>query len=556
MASSSRARKNKYKQPMQEQPTFDERRFKSENHEHIFNWMMSRDIVPEVLFKLKDEEYPDIHKVIRKRGWELLCDQPQVVSMLLIHEFYANVIMKDDEEEPYLSYVRGVVVPVSPDTINRVLKTKPKRFKQPSYEERVKYDPRCVDVLSDLCKVGMDWVLDSHKQPLKLRRGDLIPQAKGWHDIVRRSLISTSNNSEVTLNRAIMIHCIMKGGKIDVGETIAKNIINIAEDVQKDSWLGYPSTILRLCEEAGVPLKEFDSTDIVSTGKPITKKLMEYVTTIQLERQPLARRKRRKEARQEEEQEEGEEQGEGEQQEDREEPAALGMNQLQAALEGISGQYSQIQRSQNEQAQQQRDLWQLMDRQRGAQAQWMDQQREYQTHMMELQQEQYTKMYEAINNSTAEYERSMNKVIKEQAQLRKEQAQQRELFHKMDNREDMLYREFNENRMFKEARHTDRIEYDMCTQEKLSYICGTLPVLNPKIQTFNEAHKVLEEQETSRVKFNIERLKDRMVSSGIWRKVEEGSTTKQQGEIRSKRREDPKGKGKQGESSKGKEPKA
>ncbi|RYR29821.1 hypothetical protein Ahy_B01g054354 [Arachis hypogaea] len=132
---------------------------------------------------------------------------------------------------------------------------KPKRFKQPSYEERVKYDQRCVDVLSDLCKVGTDWVLDSQGQPLKLRRGDLIPRAKGWHDIVRRSLIPTSNNSEVTINRAIMIHCIMKEGEINVGEIIAKNIVDTAENVKQDSWLGYPSTILCFCEDAGVPLK-------------------------------------------------------------------------------------------------------------------------------------------------------------------------------------------------------------------------------------------------------------------------------------------------------------
>ncbi|RYR61927.1 hypothetical protein Ahy_A04g019188 [Arachis hypogaea] len=376
---------------------------------------------------------------------------------------------------------------------------KPKRFKQRSYEERVTYEQRCVDVLSDLCKVGMDWVLDSQGQPLKLRRGDLIPQAKGWHDIVRRSLIPTSNNSEVTINRAIMIHCIMKGGEINVGEIIAKNIIDTSENVKQDSWLGYPSTILRLCGDAGVHLEEFEETDIVFVGKPITKNRLEYVITVQLERQPLAKRKKRKGERQEEEHEEIEE------------ASTLNMNQLQAALEGISGQYSQIQRSQEKQAQQHRDLWQLMDQQREVQAQWMNQQRECQAHRMELQQEQYTKMYEAINNSTAEYERSMNKVIQEQVQLRKEQAHQRELLHRMEARQDALQRDYNENRMFKEARHRDRIDYDICTQEKLSYICGTLPVLNPKIQTFNEAHKVLEEQEIARVQFNAQRLKDKMV---------------------------------------------
>ncbi|RYR53093.1 hypothetical protein Ahy_A06g027988 [Arachis hypogaea] len=413
--------------------------------------MSGKDVVPELPFKLRKEEYSEIQKIIRKRGWELLCNQPQEVSMLLIHEFYTNVIREFEDEEPYMSYVRGVTVDFSPNAINRVLKVKPKRFKQASYEERVENDRRYMDVLSDLCRVGTDWMLDSHGQPLKLRRGDLIPQAKGWHDIVRRSLISTSNNSEVTVNRAIMIHCIMKGEEINVGEIIANNIIDIAQKVKQDSWLGYPSTILCLCEEARVPLEEFEETDVVSIGKPLTRERLEFVTTTQLERQPLARRKKRKEARQEEEPQE------------MEEPQSLNMNQLQAALEGISGQYSQFQRSQEEQAQQQRDIWQLMDQQRGVQVQWMNQQNEYQTHMMELQQVQYTKMHEAINNSTAEYEKAMEKVIQEQAQLRKEQAQQRELLHRLDARHDTFHKEFNESRMLREARHKDRLDYDICT---------------------------------------------------------------------------------------------
>ncbi|RYR15066.1 hypothetical protein Ahy_B04g071804 [Arachis hypogaea] len=451
MASSSRARRDKQPIEEEEQNTFDRRRFKSKHNERIFSWMSRKDVVPESPFKLRKEEYSEIKKIIKKRGWELLCNPPQEVSMVLIHEFYTNVIREFDDEEPYMSYVRGVTVDFSPNTISRVLKVKQKRFKQASYEEMVENDPRYMDVFSDLCRVGTDWVLDSQRQPLKLRRGDLTPQAKGWHDIVRRSLIPTSNNSEVTANRAIIIHCIMKGGEINVGEVIAKNIIEIAQKVKQDSWLGYPSTILRLCEEAGVPLEEFEETDIVSIGKALTKERLEYVTTTQLERQPLARRKKRKEVRQEEEPQE------------MEEPNTLNMNQLQAALEGISGQYSQIQRSQEEQTKQQRDLWQLMDQQRGVQVQWMSQQNEYQTHMMELQQEQYAKMYEAINNSTAEYEKAMEKVVQEQAQLRKEQAQQRELLHRLDARHDTFHREFNESRLFREARHKDRLDYDICT---------------------------------------------------------------------------------------------
>ncbi|RYQ79690.1 hypothetical protein Ahy_Scaffold2g107665 [Arachis hypogaea] len=376
MASSSRERR---------EDEFDERRFKSKHNERIFSWMSSKDVVPELPFKLKKDEYPEIQKIIRKRGWELLCDQPQEISMLLIHEFFTNVIREYDDEEPYMSYVRGVDVDFSPDTINRVLRVKHKQFKRTSYEERVENDPRYVDVV-----------------------------------------------------------------------------------------------------KAGVPLREFEETDLVSIGKPLTKERLEFITTTQLERQPLARRKKRKEVRQEEEPQE------------MDESHTLNMNQLQAALEGISGQYSQIQRSQEEQAQQQRDLWQLMDQQRGVQVQWMNQQNEYQTHMMELQQEQYAKMQEAINNSAMEHEKAIEKVIQEQAQLRIEQAQQRELLHRLDARHETLYRDFNENRMFKEARHKDRLDYDICTQEKLSYLCSTPPLINPQIKCFNEARKIFEQQELAR----------------------------------------------------------
>ncbi|RYR77475.1 hypothetical protein Ahy_A01g001962 isoform A [Arachis hypogaea] len=118
------------------------------------------------------------------------------------------------------------------------------------------------------------------------------------------------------------------------------------------------------------------------------------------------------------------------------------------------------------------------------------------------QKEEYTKMYEIINNSAAEYERFMSKVMQEQAQLREDQAQQRELLQGMNNRQDAFYKSQSEYRMFREARHRDKVEYDMRTQARLNYVCGTLPVLNPQIQTFGEVYKVLEEQEISRVKFN------------------------------------------------------
>ncbi|KAL4300293.1 hypothetical protein AHAS_Ahas17G0186400 [Arachis hypogaea] len=106
----------------------------------------------------------------------------------------------------------------------RVLKIRVISFEEASSEARNNGDLDCEEIVNDICAVETDWVRDSKRMPRYIRREDLIPEAKGWFAIVRRSILSTSNNSEVNINRAIIVHCIMKGGKIKVPEIIANNI--------------------------------------------------------------------------------------------------------------------------------------------------------------------------------------------------------------------------------------------------------------------------------------------------------------------------------------------
>ncbi|MED6165058.1 hypothetical protein PIB30_096026 [Stylosanthes scabra] len=58
-------------------------------------------------------------------------------------------------------------------------------------------------------------------------------------------------------------------------EIIADKMVRMAQGIKEKGKLGFPSTIYKLCKDAGVPLREFRRTTKISTEKPITARRME-----------------------------------------------------------------------------------------------------------------------------------------------------------------------------------------------------------------------------------------------------------------------------------------
>ncbi|MED6140660.1 hypothetical protein PIB30_095411 [Stylosanthes scabra] len=205
------------------------------------------------------------------------------VSELLMQEFYANAAVSDEkvaneDQLPYNSFVRGIKVNFSPENIWRVM-----RFKtatagaETDYKTRQATDQRLDEVLADLCIPGATWKLSSGQPvvPIPLRRIELHPLAKGWQEFIIHSLVPTGNKSEVTIARAILIHSIMRGEEMRAKDIIADNMALIAQGLQSKGNLGFPSTIYKLCKDAGVPLREFRRTSKIPEEKYITTKRME-----------------------------------------------------------------------------------------------------------------------------------------------------------------------------------------------------------------------------------------------------------------------------------------
>ncbi|MED6186893.1 hypothetical protein PIB30_071018 [Stylosanthes scabra] len=137
----------------------------------------------------------------------------QAVGYSLIREFYANALIRDEERNQSLSYstfVKGKEVIFSLEAIHKVLNLRSKPIPNVvSYHDRKQQnDLRLDDVLRDLCVEGAQWVFHDDGRHHSLRRTNLNPMARRWYKFVIRSITPTWNRSEVTMERAVLIHSI------------------------------------------------------------------------------------------------------------------------------------------------------------------------------------------------------------------------------------------------------------------------------------------------------------------------------------------------------------
>ncbi|MED6113722.1 hypothetical protein PIB30_073491 [Stylosanthes scabra] len=230
---------------------FDEHRFCKEFNQELFNSLArKRKVILEVGFDLNEDEYPQIMEQVMLRGWRRLAAPHTSVSKLLVQEIYANAAISDEEaaeqdELPYKSFVRGI--------------------------------KRLDEVLANLCIPGATWKLSSGQSavPIQLKQTELHPLAKGWQEFIIHSLVPTGNKSKVTIARAILIHCIMRGKEVRAEDIIADNMAMIAQGLPNKGNLAFPSTIYKLCKDAGVPLREFRRTPRIPELSYITARRIE-----------------------------------------------------------------------------------------------------------------------------------------------------------------------------------------------------------------------------------------------------------------------------------------
>ncbi|MED6174984.1 hypothetical protein PIB30_074160, partial [Stylosanthes scabra] len=240
-------------------------RFKTMYHEAHFNTKLSaRRVLPELTIQVDESILDPCGFQIQQRKWEKFTKPIQAVSHLMVKEFYANAWEPDKEKRKqytYTSMVRGEDISFAPSNIKRVLKLRKDLIPNaPSYHERkANKDYRLDHVLEDLCVIGADWVRHKDRRPHYLRRADLEPMTKGWYEFICRSILPTTNRSELTVEKAVLIHSIIIGENINVEEIIAEQIYKFVYKTDVSSSFPFPSIIAALCADAKTPATPDDT---------------------------------------------------------------------------------------------------------------------------------------------------------------------------------------------------------------------------------------------------------------------------------------------------------
>ncbi|MED6223637.1 hypothetical protein PIB30_076008, partial [Stylosanthes scabra] len=230
-------------------------------------------VLPELIIKVDESILDPCGFQIQQRKWERFTKPIQAVGHLMVKEFYANAWEPDKEKRKpytYTSMVRGKDISFAPSNIKRVLKLRKDPIPNAaSYLERkANKDYRLDHVLEDLCIIGADWVRHKDGRPHYLRRADLEPMTKGWYEFICRSILPTTNRSELTVERAALIHSIIIGENINVEEIIVDQIYKFVYKTDVSSSLPFPNIIASLCADAKIPAILYDT--LIPQEPPIT----------------------------------------------------------------------------------------------------------------------------------------------------------------------------------------------------------------------------------------------------------------------------------------------
>ncbi|KAK8558871.1 hypothetical protein V6N13_098498 [Hibiscus sabdariffa] len=114
-----------------------------------------------------------------------------------------------------------------------------------------------------LCEEGTAWNTTG-RNPHSVSRPSLQPEAKLWNTFVKRNIMPTSHNQTVDRTRLLLIHTIITGYRVNIGEILAKELA--AACANDKGILAFPCLISALCRRAAVPTSPSDKYQAEKKG--------------------------------------------------------------------------------------------------------------------------------------------------------------------------------------------------------------------------------------------------------------------------------------------------
>ncbi|KAL3839043.1 hypothetical protein ACJIZ3_023634 [Penstemon smallii] len=220
-------------------------RFETMKGNNLFKkYTCKKEIIMEAGFDMRDETQPG-YKAIEARGWTKFCSPPTVEGFKgMVQQFYVNF------------KVRGIDVPISEDLINEYYGLDVyKDGDQDEYRKGCQSHVDKEEVIKVICGKQPEWI-DGDK--ILIRVGSLKKEScNPWFKFMISRFLPKIQTSTVTMDRGLLVYCIVTGKKINVGKVIYGSM----EKASKSNAVSlyFPSLITYFCKRAGVPREENES---------------------------------------------------------------------------------------------------------------------------------------------------------------------------------------------------------------------------------------------------------------------------------------------------------
>ncbi|KAK9001918.1 hypothetical protein V6N11_024613 [Hibiscus sabdariffa] len=198
-----------------------------------------------------------VYNRINELSWFRFARQPVRANYNWVLEFYANNEAGED-----FSMVRGRRVPATAAIINDLLglpNDAPSFYAMLEGIEEEDYEV----IKNILCLPNTEWNTTG-RNPNSVSCLSLLPEVKLWNTFVKRNLMPTSHNQTVDRTRLLLIHTIMTGFRVNVGEILANELA--AHCANDKGILAFPCLVSNLCRRANAPMFDSDKYQADKTG--------------------------------------------------------------------------------------------------------------------------------------------------------------------------------------------------------------------------------------------------------------------------------------------------
>lgn len=130
---------------------FDRRKFISAIVIDRFDYLVNKALTPECGLR-PDEFDGEMGHQINKRSWDTFTDQPELVVVAMVKEFYANV----EDKTPFTAFVRGKMVAFSTEAINEYYDLQAPVVRQ--YTAYKDSGPNYDQILAEICRPETVWL--------------------------------------------------------------------------------------------------------------------------------------------------------------------------------------------------------------------------------------------------------------------------------------------------------------------------------------------------------------------------------------------------------------